>query len=250
MRTPPKTPAPSSTAIPYESSELEVFANAFNWKDYWASVIRPYVGGRVLEVGAGLGGSTDSICDGSEVEWCCLEPDLELAERIRARIEAGELPANCTVEAGILTDLPATRDWDTILYIDVLEHIEDAAAEVREAVARLAPEGTLAIVTPAHDWLYSPFDAAVGHFRRYDRSSLTAIMPDDLELVCLRYLDSVGVLLSLGNRMLLRSSTPSHEQIGVWDRWVVPVSRRIDPLLAHRFGKTIVGVWRYPGTPD
>jgi SAM-dependent methyltransferase len=238
----------SATEISYQSSELEVFANALNWKQYWASVIRPYVKGRVLEVGAGLAGSTDSICDGSEAEWCCLEPDLDLCDQIRARIETGELPANCRVQPGVLADLPATGEWDAILYIDVLEHIEDDANEVRAAAARLAPGGTLTIVSPAHAWLFSPFDAAVGHFRRYDRASLLGIMPSDLDLVSLKYLDSVGVLLSLANRMLLRSPEPSHEQIGVWDRFVVPVSRRLDPLLGYRLGKTIVGAWRKAST--
>ncbi len=238
----------AATQIAYESSELEVFANAINWKDYWASVIRPHVGGRVLEVGAGLGGSTDSICHGDETEWCCLEPDAELCSQIRQRIEARELPPNCRVQTGVVEDLSQEREWDAILYIDVLEHLEAHVEEMRAAAARLAPGGTLSIVSPAHGWLYSPFDAAIGHFRRYDRASLTAIMPRNLELVCLKYLDSVGVLLSLANRMLLRSPEPSREQIGVWDRFVVPVSRRLDPLLGYRLGKTIVGVWRYPGS--
>ena len=234
---------PSSTAMDYAGGELEVFANALHWKDYWASIIRPHVRGRVLEVGAGLGGSTEAICSGSETEWCCLEPDPALVSRIESRIECGELKANCRAEAGTIADLPSTPDWDTILYIDVLEHIEDDAAEMREAAARLAPGGALIVVSPAHGWLYSEFDAAIGHFRRYTRASLAAAVPPSLEQKSLRYLDSVGVLLSLANRMLLRSPEPSHAQIAVWDRWVVPVSRAIDPLLAYRLGKTVAGVW-------
>ena len=236
----------SATAIDYAGTELDVFANALNWKEYSASVVRPYLRGRVLEVGAGLAGSTESFCSGNESEWCCLEPDPQLVGRIQERIAHGELPKNCRVETGILSDLPVMTKWDAIVYIDVLEHIEDDAAEVREAALRLAPGGSLVIVSPAHSWLYSEFDEAIGHFRRYTRKSLTEIIPEPLELRCLRYLDSVGVLLSLGNRMLLRSATPNHAQIGFWDRWVVPVSRFVDPLLAYRLGKTVVGVWSRP----
>jgi SAM-dependent methyltransferase len=230
----------------YSGTELDVFSNATNWKQYWASTIRPWVRGRVLEVGAGLGGSTEAICSGDETEWRCLEPDPELAALIQGRIERAELRDNCSVQTGVLRDLPATPDWDAILYIDVLEHIERDVAEVLEAASRLAPGGALVIVSPAHSWLYSEFDQAIGHFRRYSRASLAGIMPDTLQQACLRYLDSVGVLLSLANRMLLRSSEPSHEQIAVWDRWVVPVSRVIDPLFGHRLGKTVVGVWCQP----
>lgn len=243
------SPTPeSSVEIDYAGTELDVFSNAHNWKEYWASVIRPYVTGAVLEVGAGLGGSTQALCDGSESLWCCLEPDPQLGSLIAQRIERGELSSLCEVRTGVLADLPATPDWDSILYIDVLEHIEDDVSEMREAVARLAPGGTIVIVSPAHSWLFSEFDEAIGHFRRYTRDTLSAVIPETLELQCLHYLDSVGVILSLGNRMMLRSSTPSHGQIGIWDTWVVPVSRMIDPLLGNRLGKTIVGVWRKPGS--
>lgn len=241
-----ETPPESVTAIDYAGTELSVFAGALNWKQYYAGVIRRYVGGRVLEVGAGLGGTTDAICTGAESEWCCLEPDPYLVSRIDERIAGGEFQANCRTLTGVLTDLPASPDWDTILYIDVLEHIEHDALELREAALRLAPGGHLVILSPAHAWLFSAFDAAIGHFRRYTRESLSEIMPAELEPQCLRYLDSVGVLLSLANRMLLRSPEPSHAQIGVWDRWVVPLSRVIDPLLAYRLGKTVVGVWQKP----
>ena len=242
MTTPPK----SVTAIDYAGTELDVFASALNWKKYYASVIRPYIRGRVLEVGAGLGGTTEAICSGDESEWCCLEPDPQLVSRIDERIGRGEFRGNCRTMHGVLTDLPATPYWDTILYIDVLEHIEHDADEVQEAALRLAPGGAMVIVSPAHSWLFSEFDEAIGHFRRYTRRSLAEIMPDTLDLQCLRYLDSVGVLLSLANRMLLRSPEPSHAQIGIWDRWVVPVSRTIDSLLAYRIGKTVVGVWQKP----
>jgi SAM-dependent methyltransferase len=241
-------PPEPGTAIDYAGTELNVFAHALNWKKYYAALIRPHIRGRVLEVGAGLGGTTESICSGEESDWCCLEPDLRLVGEIEGRIERGELPENCRVMSGVLGDLPALPLWDAILYLDVLEHIEHDAAELREAAQRLAPGGALVIVSPAHSWLYSEFDEAIGHFRRYTRESLAAIMPAYLELQCLRYLDSIGVLLSLGNRMLLRSAAPTHAQIGIWDHWVVPLSRVIDPLLAYRLGKTVVGVWRSPGS--
>ena len=56
-------------------------------------------------------------------------------------------------------------------------------------------------------------------------------------------LDSLGLLASLGNRMLLRASLPSRAQIRFWDGLLVPVSRLLDPLSLGRLGKSIVAVW-------
>lgn len=146
-----------------------------------------------------------------------------------------------------LGELDASEVFDCILYIDVMEHLEDDRAEAAAAAARLAPGGVLIILSPAHQWLFNPFDATVGHFRRYNRRSLARIVPASLEVVSLSYLDSVGLLLSLGNRLVLRSVQPTEAQINLWDRRVIPLSRLTDRVFGYRAGKTIVGIWRRPG---
>jgi hypothetical protein len=59
-----------------------------------------------------------------------------------------------------------------------------------------------------------------------------------------RYLDSVGLLASLGNRLVLRSAQPNQRQIRFWDRLMVRLSRRLDPLFGYRLGKSALVVWR------
>ena len=61
------------------------------------------------------------------------------------------------------------------------------------------------------------------------------------------YLDNVGLLLSLGNRLLLRRDLPSAAQIAFWDRRIIPLSRILDRLTGHRLGKTVLCVWRRGG---
>jgi hypothetical protein len=100
------------------------------------------------------------------------------------------------------------------------------------------------VLAPAHPWLFTPFDRAIGHFRRYTRRTLAAAAPEELRVEKLIYLDSVGLVASLGNRVLLNSSHPSHGQIQTWDRTMVPLSRLLDPLLGHRAGKSVLGIWR------
>jgi SAM-dependent methyltransferase len=233
-----------STSISYPGLELEFFERATNWKAYWGQFVRPFLSGRVAEVGAGIGATTLTLCTGQAQHWLCLEPDAQMADQIRQKIAAHELPSFCEAWPGVMADLPHDRRFDTILYIDVLEHIEDDQGEIRESALRLAPGGHLVVLAPSHNWLYSQFDRHVGHHRRYNRGSLARLVPQDLECQKLIYLDSIGMFLSLGNRLVLRSNLPTHDQIRVWDKRVIPLSRALDPLFRYALGKSVLGVWR------
>jgi SAM-dependent methyltransferase len=228
----------------YVGEELELFARAENWKRYVGSLLRPSLAGDVLEVGAGLGATTRHLCDGSQRAWLCLEPDGAMAARLAELVARGELPACCRARAGTVRDLPPDSRFDAILYVDVLEHIEDDAAELVRARRALRPGGSLIVLAPAHGWLYSPFDRGIGHYRRYTRRSLAKLAPPGLRLLLLRYLDSVGLLASAANRFLLRKTLPTARDIARWDRLMVPLSRRLDPWLGFRVGKSVVGIWR------
>ena len=239
----PAAAAPRDAAA-YVGNELELFAEARNWKAYYGAILAPHLVGDVLEVGAGIGGTTRVLCDGRQRSWTALEPDPALAEAIRRSAAAEPFPAELRVVTGTLESLPAEARFDALLYIDVLEHIEDDAGEVARAAERLRPGGALIALSPAHQWLYSPFDARIGHYRRYSARTLAALTPPTLALERVMLLDAVGVLASAANRLLLRQQTPTREQIRFWDRYLVPPSRVIDPLLGYRVGKSVVGLWR------
>jgi len=232
----------SESAEHYIGTELEVFAEARNWKSYFASKIRPHLGVDVAEVGAGIGGTTALLSPGHEGRWLCLEPDRALLIKIEEAITRGELPG-IEARAATLADIPSDRLFDSILYIDVLEHIEDDGGEAARAAAHLRPGGKLIVLAPAHQWLYSPFDRAIGHFRRYTKRSLAAAVPDELECIELIYLDMVGLLASAGNRFIAGSATPSRAQIKLWDGAMVPLSRLFDRVAGHTLGKSVLGVW-------
>ncbi|GJD80233.1 hypothetical protein GCM10007886_21070 [Methylobacterium gregans] len=232
------------TADGYVGTELDLFAAARSWKAYWSGAIAPFLRGRVLDVGAGLGATAEVLaCRPGVTHWTCLEPDRRFAAAIGAKVADGTLPAHVRACHGTLASCGAAEAYDAILYIDVLEHIREDREELARATAALAPGGALVVLAPAHPRLYSPFDAAIGHERRYTRASLRAVAPEGLRLVRLRYLDSVGLAASLANAALLRQAMPTSGQIAVWDRLMVPLSRRLDPLLGYRAGKSVLGVW-------
>jgi len=238
MATAFETPA----QIDYIGEELELFKRAENWKRYVASRLLPFLSGDLLEVGAGIGANTRYFDRPELTRFVSLEPDGRLCEEYLREQAAGRIPSRCELIQGTLETLSRGERFDTIVYIDVLEHIEDDQAEFARAYERLRPDGRLCILCPAHNYFYSPFDRAIGHFRRYDKRMFRAL--SERQPVRLEYLDSVGMLASAANKLLLRQSYPNEQQIRVWDQLFVRTSRLVDPLLLHALGKSILGVWQ------
>lgn len=232
----------------YVGGELELFAKARHWKSYWVSHLRPHLRGSVLEVGAGIGANTFLLRNGLETHWLCLEPDRKLAAQLKQNVSTLPGLINAEVRAGTLaSSVSPSETFDTILYIDVLEHIEADRGELEQAAEHLAPGGHLIALSPAHSWLYSAFDQAIGHCRRYNRSGIEALTPAGLRVAKSLYLDSVGLLASAANRWLLRQSMPNARQIHYWDQWMVPWSQVLDPLTGYRIGKSVMCIWERGG---
>jgi len=229
----------------YVGSELNLFATVRNWKSYWSRQIRPFLVGDVLEVGAGIGSNTEFVDPGGPGRWVCLEPDLQLVTQLVKNLE--KIKGRRTYETvwGTLQSL-ADQQFDAIIYIDVLEHIEKDCEELNSAAAHLRPGGHLIVLSPAHQQLFTPFDAAIGHFRRYNRSMLRNISSVSLRLQRMRYLDCIGLVASATNLLLLRQEMPTKAQLRFWDNWIIPVSRVLDPLFLYSVGKSILAVWRRP----
>jgi len=227
----------------YPGGELELFKAARNWKAYFARVIKPYLRGNVLEVGGGIGSTARVLASGAIESWTALEPDPELA-RVYRETTAQSFRFAVEVAVGSVADLDPSRQFDALLYIDVLEHIADDRAELERAVRHLRAGGAMVVLAPAHQFLFSEFDAGLGHYRRYSRATLQSVVPPYLRRERLDYLDSVGLVASLANKLMLHQSLPTPRQIQFWDSCLVPLSRMLDPLLARRVGKSVLGVWR------
>jgi SAM-dependent methyltransferase len=227
----------------YIGGELDLFALAKNWKSYVKSEIADYLIGDVLEVGAGIGSTTVALHDGAARRWVCLEPDAALAARLQSRLHTYSVAPTTSVIVGSLNIFADHPCFDCILYMDVLEHIEDDHGQIESASRLLRHGGHIVILSPAHQWLYSKFDESIGHLRRYDKARLRSLMPKGWAEKKLAYLDSMGVFLSLGNVLALRQAMPTQGQILTWDRVCIPLSRLVDRLLLGTIGKSVLAVW-------
>ena len=234
-----------SSVIHYPGEELELFEEAKNWKAYMSGMLQPYIRGKVLEVGAGMGETTCYLFTSAVSQWTCLEPDPNLFALLEKKKRENKLPSNCQPKQGTIINLAETEIYDTIIYIDVLEHIKNDKEELDLATAHLSTGGRLLVVSPAYRLLYGPFDKAIGHYRRYGKKSLRAAARNPfLKEEKIFHLESAGISLLMLNTFFLRRKYPGKMHIRIWDSLFIPISKLLDKILFFRIGKSIIGIWQ------
>jgi 2-polyprenyl-3-methyl-5-hydroxy-6-metoxy-1,4-benzoquinol methylase len=231
----------------YIGNELELFQYAVNWKKYFGNYLKPFLKGDVCEVGAGLGGTTKELINENVNLWLAIEPDAKLASEIHQMINKVEHQSKVQVVCGTLADVSVEVVFDAVIYIDVMEHIEFDRQEFELAANHLKKGGKLIILVPAFNFLYNSFDKAIGHFRRYDKPMLKSLNAGNvLRPVSMNYFDSMGFFASVANKLFIKRSDITRGNVDMWDSYLIPVSRVIDPILFRTFGKTLIGVWEKP----
>ena len=170
-----------------------------------------FLGDRVLEVGSGVGNQTRYFVDSSRVIASDVEPHYvrELKARFGDRSNVRVASFRFPLSDGDLEDLKAER-IDTIVCMNVLEHIEDDASTLRDFAAVLPRDGHLALLVPAMPSLYGTLDRHLDHFRRYDRATLQRLVTaSGFEVEAIRYLNRPGAFgWWLNSRVLKRRLLP------------------------------------------
>src|SRR5438045_2035208 len=162
----------SATLLDYPSDELDAMARARNYYRWILNYWRPHLGRFVVEFGAGIGTVSAHLL-GEQVERLfVVEPAPALAKRLEDRF-CGD--RRVTVVRGVLADARReVKDYsvDSVVSVNVLEHIDDDVATLRAAFDILVPGGRLMAFVPAFQWLYGSLDRTFGHVRRYTRGDL------------------------------------------------------------------------------
>jgi SAM-dependent methyltransferase len=231
------------------AQDLERLGTARHFFDWVLDEFHPYLRGRVLEVGAGLGTITRRlVARYPDLSVVALEPADNLYMGLAA---FAALEPRLTAHRQTLAEHPFGADerFDAVVYLNVLEHIEDDARELRLAADALRPGGALLVFGPALQWLYSELDYKAGHYRRYSLSRLRRLVPAaGLEVVSIRYFDALGVLPYYLAYRLLRRDDISGSTLWGYDRVVVPLSRMLQRRLLPRppLGKNVILIARKP----
>lgn len=228
--------------------ELHALAHARRFHRWLVDLLSPVLGGDVLEVGAGIGTVTRVLASREGLSVTSLEPDPVLyAELADARDEMpGVDLRNCST-----LDL-AGEQFDSVIYVNVMEHIEDHLGELRRGLTLLRPGGLLGLVVPAMPSLYGSLDLKSGHFRRYRRRRLIELVEAaGFEVVTVRHFDAAGVVpywlsIRLG---AMRALSPASARL--FDTVLVPMSMAVDTVAPWLpAGKNLLVHARRPATAD
>lgn len=226
------------------AGDLERLGTARHFFDWVLDEFGPYLRGSVLEVGAGLGTITRLLADRyPELRLVALEPagnmftELSSFAAVSPRVTARQATLADYLQGG-------DRRFDAVMYLNVLEHIEDDAAELRLAAEALRPGGAMLVFGPAMEVLYSELDHRAGHYRRYDTDGLRRLIEQaGLQPVYIRYFDVLGVLPYLVVYRLLRRDAISGGSMWAYDRVLIPLSRVVQKAVpAPPLGKNVIAV--------
>ncbi len=221
-------------------------AAADNYSDWTFSLFESLVHGDVLEVGCGVGTFTRRLVNTPALRRL-LAIDLSAAAVAHCR----ERVQHDALEVRVADVLDVAGQFDLIVCMNVLEHIEDDERALRHMLALLKPGGTLFLLVPAHDLLYSPFDVESGHFRRYHKSRMMALIrrvcPLTLPAIRQFYFNTIGALGYFVVYRVLRKAprADASSEIGWFDKYVVPVQRRLEPQ-AVPFGISLITILTKP----
>jgi SAM-dependent methyltransferase len=236
-----RRPATAEESEMQLSGVLDSLEGAERYADWIFGLIRPYIGDRILEIGAGHGTFTRRLARHGQVTA------TEVSETCALRLlsQFRELP-NVRVEMANLDQAALNgRHYDSAVLINVLEHIADDHSAVERLRDALVPGGRLVLYVPAFESLYSEFDRKIGHHRRYRAPELAALMEkSQLEVIDLRY---VNILGAVGWWLLARQLRKTPTQgwpMKLFDRWIVPPMRRIEAAWPPPAGQSLLCVAR------
>jgi len=227
---------------------LERFARAGRFNRWLFETIYPYCSGKVLEVGSGIGNLSRFFL---EKKFLLTASDLRdeycniLHEKFGRNpyLEAIQ-PIDLTLPGFEMHYHSMTGKFNTIVALNVIEHIKDAGLAINNCKKLLMPGGCMVILVPAYPFLYNELDKELGHFIRYTSGTLQQLLQQEkLEIIHKEYFNAAGIPGWFLNGTLFRKRIVPRAQLQLFDK-LVPVMKLADTITFHRIGLSVIAVAR------
>jgi SAM-dependent methyltransferase len=233
------------TDFTYSGTELDAVAEASNYYDWIVDSFAGVLGKRIAEAGAGIGTVSQLILERAAPEALLLiEPARNNIPELQRRFSRDP---RVRVFQGYLDEIGDSFKADTVIAVNVMEHVERDADFLRAARRTLSSDGSLLLLVPAVPAIYGSLDRAFDHFRRYTRSGLRRLLLDaGFEIERLHYLNGIGVAAWFLAGRVMHRKTLGRAQVRFYDRWVIPWLRRIESKIHPPIGQSLLAVARKP----
>lgn len=236
----------------YGGHDLESMLNAQKYYDWIIDMFRDHIGRDVIEVGAGTGSFSQYLLRHKPSSLTLIEPSADMYLHLEKRVkDLRKVHPNTDIQThnNILKHVGKKLSVipDTIVYTNVMEHIEDDVAEMKHALKLLSPGGKLLIFVPALQSLLGSFDQQVGHFRRYSKKELVDKSSNaGFDIKQIYYADLLGVApWWLSFRLLKRKKLNPHV-VEFYDRFAVPFIRTTEGIIKPPIGKNLLLIAQKP----
>lgn len=247
MTTTPAQPNPASQSLqgvspdlidnpdPIGAETLRRIYQMDNLNRWMWSRVEPWVGSHVLEAGCGTGTMTAFLLTRAQV--CCVDMNEEHLADLRRQFDGSNNleTFTCDLQDTRMREL-AGRGFDTVVCLNVLEHVLDHETTLDNFHSILEPGGRLVLLVPAYSSLYGTLDKGLSHHRRYDKKELLQLLGDHgFSAVHHRYLNTFGIMgWWLNGRVLKRTLLPSG-QLTLYNR-LVPLFMLFENLTGPPWG--------------
>jgi SAM-dependent methyltransferase len=234
-----------SNELQYVGRDLEAMSFAVNYHRWILQIFEPYLGKRIVEVGAGTGSFSELLLERRQQSLSLVEPSEDMSQKLRARMSLVNPPFRVHIHQGLFrqlsTHIRSSEQPDSIIYVNVLEHVPDDQAELCAVSDTLDKDGRIFIFVPALSWLLGSFDRQIGHLRRYSLGELQKkCRAAGFRILLSRYFDFPGVLPWWIKYRLLRSERMEPAAVRFYDKTIVPISRTLEAGFSPPLGKNII----------
>lgn len=228
---------------------LDSLAGTKRFNRWMADTIRPYLGVNVLELGAGIGNMTQHLSRGRRA-YTATDLDEEHLGRLRVRFQGRPNLNSALVDLTNPVDFTELRGrFDTVVCLNVVEHVKDDQLALRNIFSALAPGGRAIVLVPQGQEVYGTLDEVLGHYRRYSADQLRNRMSEagfQVEQVFeFNHVTRPGWWF---NGRILKRRSFGRMQLRVFDA-LVPLWRRLDRFFPWK-GVSVIGIGKVPKPTD